>query len=261
MRIVVCAKQVADWEATSDLFGIGSDGKVAVDPRVKQLINLFDEHAIEAGLQTKEAGGGTVNVLSLGSATSAEVGKRALRMGCDEAAVISDPALAEADAVQTAWALAAGVQKLGGADLVLCGRQSADTDASQVGAQLAAQLGMPFIGAVRRIDASEGSVTVERVTGNGRQTLRVALPAVVSVTNEINKPRLTSVQGIMAAMKKKVPVWSLADLGAGDPPPARVSQVRLFVPQASVECKLIAGEDAEQTGELLALALREARVI
>lgn len=261
MRIIVLAKQVADWEAAADLFGVGPDGNVAVDPRVKQLINLFDEHALEAGLQIKEGlGSGTVNVLSLGPASALEVGKRALRMGCDEAALISDPALAEADATATAWALAAGVEKLGGADLVLCGRQSADTDASQVGAMLAARLGMPFVGAVRKIEATEQAVTVERVTGNGRQTLRVSLPAVVSVTNEINKPRLTSVQGIMAAMKKKIPTWTLADLG-GQPPAGQVGTVKLFVPQRGVECRFVKGETPEETGELLALALREARII
>lgn len=266
MRIVVCAKQVADWEAVSELFGVGPDGRAAIDPRVKQLISIFDEHAIEAGLQLREAHGGSVSVLSLGPPSAIEVGKRALRMGADEAALISDSALEPLDAYGTAWALAGGVERLGGADLVLCGRQAADTDASQVGALLAERLGMPFVGAVRRIEAAgEGQapslLTLERTTGNSKQTLKVSLPAVLSVTNEINKPRLTSVAGIMAAMKKTIPIWSLEDLGPDGLPAARVKTVRLIEPEHGGECHFIHAESAQKAGEKLALALRDARVI
>ncbi len=261
MRIVVCAKQVADWDAVPELFSVGPDGRATADPRVKQVVSLFDEHAIEAGLQLREARGGSVATLTLGPPTAIEVGKRALRMGADEAALIEDPSLRDADAAATAAVLAVGVGKLGGADLVICGRQAADTDASQVGALLAARLGLPFVGAVRRIDAADGTATVERSTGGGKQTLRVRLPAVLSVSSEINRPRLTSVQGVMAALKKRIPVWSLADLGLAGPPAARVRTVRCFVPTRGGSCRFVRGETDAQSGELLALALREAGAI
>ena len=262
MNIVVCIKEVPDWEAPAERFTVVPDGsRVVTDASVKPLMSLFDEHAVEAGLQIVEAVGGSVTAISLGEPSALEILKRALRMGVNEAVLISDPTLKGTDSFGTATVLAAAIKKLGGADLVLCGRQAADWDAGQVGAGIAQALGVPCVSFVQKITPQNGNVRTERQVEDGQEVVEVALPAVLTVTNEINTPRLTSVAGIMAALKKKVPTWTASDLGLSGAVARRLNLVKLFQPKRDLICKIVEGETPAEAGEKLALALRAEKII
>ena len=121
MKILVCVKQVADSAATV----VVEDGKVTWGD-APLVINPWDEYAVEAALQLTESQGGDVVALSMGDENSKDALKHALAMGCSEAVLINDPALAGCDAQGAARILAAAVQKVRDADAVIFGKQAID---------------------------------------------------------------------------------------------------------------------------------------
>ncbi len=244
MKIIACIKQVPDSEAKVKAEG----GKVSYGD-APLVINPFDEYAMEGALQQKEAAGGTVTALSIGSESARDALKHALAMGADDAILVSDPALENLDTQGAARILAAAIQKIGGVDMVVFGRQSLDNGSGLTPPQTARLLGWPMLGLAGQIKVDAGSVTVERVIEEGRQTVSAKLPAVVSVIQSIGEPRYPSFMGIRKASKAEIPVWSLADLGASAPaaivtrteivsPPSRESTVEIITgdsPQAIAE--------------------------
>ncbi|MBI2868968.1 MAG: electron transfer flavoprotein subunit beta/FixA family protein [Chloroflexi bacterium] len=262
MDIIVCAKQVIDPEAPSaDLKVDPATNKIVPSLGVACVINPYDEQALEAALRLKDAHGGTITVLSLGDNLLGDVMKKALAMGADELVFIEDEALAEGDSWSTASTLAAAIKKIGRYDLVVCGRQSSDTDAGQVGSGIAELLGLPSVTVARKIDIAGGTATVARVLDDGFEVVEVPLPAVITVSNELGEPRYPTVKGILAAKKKAPVVWKRADLPAGDGLVRRTSLVKLFQPSRQVTCVMVEGETPEEVGAGLAVKLREAKVI
>ena len=164
MKIVVCVKQVPD-----------STAKVVVEAwkvswgDAPLVINPWDEYAVEAALQQKEALGGTITAVTIGDESTRETLKRALAMGADEAILINDPALVNLDTQSIARVLAAAIQKIGGVDMAFFGRQAIDGDAGLVPAQAARVLGWPALtlAAVFKIEGTY--VRVERSVEEGRQ--------------------------------------------------------------------------------------------
>ena len=209
MNIVVLVKQVPDTWADRRL--VATDSTLDRDS-VDAVINEIDEYAIEEGLRLKEAHDGEVTILSMGPERAAESIRKALSMGADRAIHVSDPALHGACVMQTARVLAAA---LGTApwDLVVAGSESTDARLSVVAALLAEVLGVPQLTHARKVSVEGTTVTIERQTDTGYDTVRGSLPAVVSVVEKINDPRYPSFKGIMAAKKKPVTTLSVADLG------------------------------------------------
>ncbi|MEO7841806.1 MAG: electron transfer flavoprotein subunit beta, partial [Anaerolineales bacterium] len=121
MKIIACIKQVPDSEAKVK----AESGQVSWGD-APLVINPFDEYAVEGALQQKEATGGTVTVLCIGPESAKEALKHALAMGVDDAILVSDPALNSIDTVGAARILAAAIQKIGGVDMVVFGRQTLD---------------------------------------------------------------------------------------------------------------------------------------
>ena len=228
MKIIACIKQVPDSEAKVK----AEDGKVSwgESPLV---INPFDEYAVEGALQQKEAQSGTVTALCIGPESAKEALKHALAMGADDAILISDPALdaERLDTLGAARVLAAAIQKIGGVDMVVFGRQTLDNGAGITPAQTARLLGWPMLGLSGQIKVQDGSVSVERVIEEGRQTVSAKLPAVLSVVQSIGEPRYPSFMGIRKASKANIPVWSLSDVGASAPE-AIVKRTELTSPPA-----------------------------
>jgi electron transfer flavoprotein beta subunit len=209
MNIVVCVKQVPDTAVERTLKpGAGTLDRETPDG----LINELDEYAIEEGLKIAEAHGGEVTILSMGPAKAAESIRKALSMGADKAVHVLDDALAGSDALVTSLVLAEAL-KATGFDLVILGSESTDARTGVVPAMLAERLGVPQLTLAAKVDIDGGVVTVRRVTDDGYQVVTGPLPAVVSVVEKINEPRYPSFKGIMAAKKKPVQTWSLADLG------------------------------------------------
>ncbi len=266
MNMIVCVKQVLDPEAPPASFKVDTaTNKVVPPPGVSPVISPFDEQAVEAALRIKDAQGGKITVLSLGTNLLRDVVKKPLSMGADELILLEDDAFGEGDSWSTAYALAMAIKKINDYDLIFCGRQASDWDAGQVGSGIAEILGLPGVTVAKKIDITDGKAKVERVTADGYEVIEVSLPALITVSNEVGEPRYPTIKGIMAAKKKEPIIWKPADIGvelsqigaAG----RRTKLLKLFQPVHEGKCEIIEGETPEETGINLALKLREAKVL
>ena len=210
MNIVVCVKQVPDSWAEKKL----SPSDHTLDREsADAVMNELDEYAVEEALRLAEANeGSTVTILTMGPEKAGETIRKALSMGADAGIHVVDDGLHGSDAVATSAVLA---KALGTTpfDLVILGTESTDARMSVVPAMVAERLGLPQLTFAEKVDVAGGTVTVQRVTDYGYDTVEAALPALVSVVEKINEPRYPSFKGIMAAKKKPVATLTLADLG------------------------------------------------
>ncbi len=249
MKIIACIKQVPDSEAK-----VKAEGGAVSWGDAPLVINPFDEYAVEGALQQREAvSGSTVTALCIGPESAREALKHALAMGADEAVLVSDSALNELDTVGAARILAAAIQKIGGVDMVIFGRQTLDSGSGVTAAQTARVLGWPMLGLAGqiKIDAQARSVSVERVIEEGRQTVKANLPAVLSVVQSIGEPRYPSFMGIRKASKATIPVWSLSDLGISAPAPSITRSELLNPPAREMAIEIITGDSPEAIAEKL----------
>jgi electron transfer flavoprotein beta subunit len=209
MNIVVCVKQVPDTWAEKKL---SQEDKTVDRETVDGVMNELDEYAVEEALKIKEASGGEVTVLTMGPEKSVETIRKALSMGADKAVHLVDPGLHGSDALATSYALA---KAIGGIehDLVILGVEATDARMSVIPAMLAERLGASQLTFARKVEASDGSVKIERLTDTGYDVVEAPTPAVVSVVEKINEPRYPSFKGIMAAKKKPLTTLSLGDAG------------------------------------------------
>jgi electron transfer flavoprotein beta subunit len=229
------------------------------------VLNPWDEFAVEEALRIKEAHGGQVIAISLGPEDATEALKQALAMGCEQAILISDPALAGADSLVVSKVLAAGIEKVGDVDLVIFGRASVDSDTGVTGPQVARRLGWPalsLVAAVTTLDPEGKKIDVERMLDEGRQLVRSPLPAVVSVVKEINEPRYPSFMGIRKASRAEIPLWSAADLSVDEISDSAVTWPEIIAPpKIETKVEMIEGETPEETATQLVDRLMEEKVI
>jgi len=246
LKIIACIKQVPDSEAKVK----AENGQVTWG-EAPLVINPFDEYAVEGALQQKEAAGGTVTALCIGPESARDALKHALAMGADDAVLVSDPALNELDTVGAARILAAAIQKIGGVDMVMFGRQTLDNGAGLTPAQAARVLGWPMLGLAGQVKVQDGTVRVERVIEEGRQNVSAKLPAVLSVVQSIGEPRYPSFMGIRKASKATIPIWSLGDLGIAAPTTI-VKRTELMNPPVSdATVEIITGDTPDAIAETL----------
>jgi electron transfer flavoprotein beta subunit len=207
--IVVCVK------TNPDLQMVRIKDRAPVLEAVPYKLGDLEKNALEAAVVLREAAGGTVTALCVAEANGKvrETIKEALAMGADEAVIVADPALAEADAAAVAQALAAAVLRLEHVDLVLCGEGSTDNYTGQVPSRLAELLGWPQIGYARAVEAAADAVRCERSVDDQVETLEAPLPALVTVVSEINEPRIPSLLHIMKAKGKPQREFTAAELG------------------------------------------------
>ena len=230
---------------------VAPDGSIDL-AHAAMVLGEYDLMAIEEAAKVAEATEGRAVLLTAGGEAlgDTKLVKAALSRGASELYSVSDPALADADAFQTATVLAAALGKME-YDLVICGEGSADRYEQQVGSLLGSLLGLPVVNAVSSIEPRDGSVVVERALENEVEVLEVALPAVVSVTTDINLPRIPQLKDILAAGKKPVTTWTLDEVGGLSS--ACVETVSVKAP-GNVERKKVVYESgsAENVGELAA---------
>lgn len=235
-----------------------------MDPKTNTIIrdgrqsvaNPFDTAALEVALALKDELGGRVSVLSMGIPDTRRLLRDAIARGADDALLLSDRAFAGADTLATSYALSMGLDELGDADLVLCGKMAIDGDTAQIGPELGGILGVPCVTGVSEVlEASDHRVVVRHDTDEGTEVVEVPLPAVLTVTKDIATLRMPSIAGVRVAAGAEVRVLDAATLGA-DPAccglagsPTQV--VRSFVPERSHEAATIAGTPAEQAAALL----------
>lgn len=252
MKVVVCVKQTPSTTATLSVKG----GVVSwEDPGGKpNVVNPWDEYAIEEAIRFKENRGAAEAVaLCLGDPSSDEALKTCLAMGCGEAILVSDPALLGSDTLGTARTLAAAINKIGDVQVALFGKQAIDGDTGHTPVQVARVLGwtpLTYVAAIQSLDG--GSITVDRMTDDGKETVTAKLPVVISFVKEINEPRYPSFMGIRKASKATIPVWSLSDLGTGAPAPVVTRSELMNPPVQEKEVEMITGENAAEIADKLA---------
>lgn len=216
MNIVVCVKYVPDATADRQFESDNTVDRVGVDG----LLSELDEYAVEQALQIKEKAGDDteVTVVTVGPEKAVDAVRKALQMGADKGVHVSDEAIAGSDAVATSLVLAKAVEKAGPADLVICGMASTDAVMSVVPAMLAERLGLPQVTLASVIETQGDQVRVKRDGDTATEVIGGTMPLVLSVTDQSGEARYPSFKGIMAAKKKPLETWSLADLGvdAGD---------------------------------------------
>lgn len=210
-KIVVLVKEVPDAAVQKHV----DPATGRLDRSGEKTLNPFDTHAIEAALQLKESGALPVEevvAITVGPAGAEKALHKAVSLGADRSIHLTDDALAGSDVVATGYALAELVKREN-PDLVLLGQQSDDGQSYAVGAVVAEHLGWPGLTQVIKLDVDGDSLTCERQAEYGYDTVKVTLPAVISVGDAINEPRYPSLKAIMGAKKKPLESLSVADAG------------------------------------------------
>ena len=186
-------------------------------------------------------------------------------MGADELILLEDETFEGGDSWSTAHALAAAIKKAGEYDLILCGREASDTNAGQVGPGIAEILGLPSITLAKKIEVTDSTARVERITADGYEVIEISLPAVITVSNEVGEPRYPTIKGIMTAKRIEPTVWKPADIGLEPSQVGAAGQhakmLKLFQPVHEGKCEIAEGETPEEAAVNLALKLREAKVL
>jgi len=264
LRIVVCVKAVPEPKAAEEL---------KIDPVTKSLtrvdiplvINPLDRNALEVALLIKEQSPAHITVISMGPPPAGDIVKECLALGADKGILLSDPAFAGADAYATAYTLAKAIEKVASVDVVLCGRASSDGATEWVGPELAVFLDLPVVTMVREFVESAGtSWKLKADLENGYRLVKVELPAVFTVTQDVNTPRTLSFSGIIKSRKKEITSWGLDDLAL---PAESVGQKgsptmvsKLTYVESKRECQIIEGTLDEKV-DILISKLVEAGVI
>ncbi len=180
---------------------------------VESIVNPLDLYAIEVGIQLKEKYGGKVVVISMGPEAAEKALKEAISMGCDGGILLTGKEFRGSDTWATSYTLSKSIQKIADYDLILAGERATDGDTGQVGPGIASLLNIPLATYVSRIVKINGnSITVERLVEDGYETLKLPLPALLTVVKEISYPRLPTLGGKKKAKKTEIPVWSADDL-------------------------------------------------
>jgi electron transfer flavoprotein beta subunit len=261
MNIIVCLKQVPGTTEVK----INPQTNTLIRQGIKNIINPFDTYALEEGVRLKEQHSGKVTAISMGPPQTADALREAISLGADEAILLSDGAFAGADTWATAYTLAVAIKKIARYDLVICGRQSTDGDTAQVGPEMSEMLGIPFVAYVSQIEEISGrQIRVKRMIDEGYEIIQSPLPLVMTVTKEINIPRLPSLRGIARSKSAKIPVWTVRDL---DLDPNKVGLagsytkvIKIFTPRREKKAEILQGEVEVQVSCLIG-KLRESRLI
>ena len=264
LNIIVTAKQVIDPDMPLAAMRIAEDARRVVTPTsLAPVVNGFDEVALEAALRLKDSQDARITVLSVGSQFNLDVMKTALAMGADALILCQDSAFAErGDSYVTSLVLAAAVRKIGGFDVLLCGRQASDWDNAQVPLMLAEMLDVFCVPLAQKVDVRQGRVVVEQLAPDGYDVVEADLPALVTVSNELGTPRYPNMRNLMAAKRKRPVTWTCADLGLEAADLAvRVEVLELFARPRRQECEFLTGPDGATAADKLAARLREAGLI
>jgi electron transfer flavoprotein beta subunit len=253
MEILVCVKKVPD--TTDAEVVLKPDGTGIREDDLASGINEWDNYAVEEAIRIKEAHGGAVTVVTIGSGDSEDVLRRCLAMGADNAVMIDDAPFEGADPYGIARGLR-GLVGTGSYDLVLAGAQAGDDGFAMVGPVLAGLLGWPHATLVTSIvlDGTHVNVTRE-LEGGLDEMLKIELPAVLTIQTGINEPRYVSIMGIRKVRAKEIPVLEPAAVGlaAGEigEHANLIRRTGLAVPPAGKEAEMITGTPAEIARKIL----------
>lgn len=256
MEIIVCAKYALDAAEIR----IDSSGKPQLQGAPRRISDI-DKNAMEAAVNLKEKQGGTIKVLCFGPASAREGLKELLAMGADEAYLVEDPSEGMLDTAAAVEALSAAIKKIGSFDLILCGEATIDGYTGQVGPRIAGKFGIPQITYARSLNVEGSSVTAQRDLEDAYEMVRARFPLMISVTREINVPRIPSLMTILKASKKPVTIWKLEDLGLSKEKLEQVSTLHILELQGfAAKRKAVVLKDKpvdEAVQELISFLLKE----
>ncbi|HID62978.1 MAG TPA: electron transfer flavoprotein beta subunit/FixA family protein, partial [Anaerolineae bacterium] len=211
MNIVVCLKQIPDLQQ------IRIKERKPLVEGAPLVFGDMDKNALEEAVRIKEkVEGAKVIALAMGGKKLKDGIKESLAIGADEAVLLIDPLFAGSDGTSKAKALAQAIEKIGEYDLILCGEGSTDNYSGQTGPRLAEILNLPQITYVRELELEDGRIRAVRNMEESFEVVEADLPALVTVANEINQPRLASLRDILKAGRKPVQEWMVADLGLSE---------------------------------------------
>ncbi|MDH5754111.1 MAG: electron transfer flavoprotein subunit beta/FixA family protein [Candidatus Bathyarchaeota archaeon] len=258
-RIIVCLKQALDVS------------QLKVDPATRQLITVsapkkisdFDKNALEEALRVREKiGEAEVYTITVSSEDAKATLREALAIGADKAYLVNDRSFQDIDTIGTAYILAEATKKIGEFDLVLCGEASLDSFSGLVGPRLAELLNLPLITSVRKLTVEGDTVVAERTLEDAYETVKAKMPALITVTREINQPRIPSLMMIMKASKKEIVTWTAADLNIQQEKiGAKIEVVEVLAPKTERKKIRITGENSAEIAEKLAKALIQEGVV
>ncbi|MEL7025930.1 MAG: electron transfer flavoprotein subunit beta/FixA family protein [Pseudomonadota bacterium] len=229
MKVLVPVKRVIDYNVKVRVKADGSGVDLA---NVKMSMNPFDEIAVEEAIRLKEAGTATeVVAVSIGVKQSQETLRTALAMGADRAILINaaDDVHTDIEPLAVAKLLKAVIDEEG-PGLVICGKQAIDNDMNATGQMLAALTGWAQATFASKLEVSGDTASVTREVDGGLQTIKVKMPAIVTVDLRLNEPRYASLPNIMKAKKKPLDEKSPADYGVDVSP--RLEVVKTVEPEA-----------------------------
>ena len=262
MRMIVCVKQVP---GTSNVEMDAETGVMKRDS-TRGKLNPFDLFALEQALDIKERVGGSVAALSMGPMHAAASLKEALYMGADEAYLLCDRALIGSDVLATSRAISGAIKRIGGADVIFCGKQTTDGDTAQVGPEVAEMLGIGHVSNVIRFDEiRERELILTAAFERTEYICRVQTPVLVSIEKDVNTPRLPSYKRMKAMKDCKVTMISVSGLEDSDPTHygisgSATSVVRIFAPEKQTKHSFFEA-DGEAVAEMFMAAMKERKLI
>ena len=259
MKIIVCMKQVPAGTNVEIDPETGAMKRMSGETRT----NPYDLFALETALLLKEKMGGTVTVLTMGPAQAEEMMRDAYTMGADEAVILSDRKFAGADVLATSYALKQGIEVIGGADLILCGRQTTDGDTAQVGPAIAEHMGIPRAAWVSEIvNVREDAICVKQDLASVTQVSELPFPCLITVDKDICVPRLPSYRLMRETEERPVRILSFKDMPDQDlsrygliGSPTAVE--RMFAPPETQKQVYLEGNADEKTEQLFSVLTEE----
>jgi len=255
MDIIICLKPAPDpkrWDSIQ----LDPVTRALQREGIQSVLGPLDKRALEEGLRLKEAHGGKVTVMAMAPPSARENLVEALAMGADEGYLLSDRAFAGSDTWATSLVLSTGIRKIAGFDMILCGSYSLDGSTGHVGAQVAEFLGILNVSQVVAVENIErGKLRTKSLAESGYRILETPLPALITVTREINTPRFTSLFGVIEAENKPLITWSADDLGVA---PGKVGfrgsptqTGGVFMPEMRRKAEMLSGEPEEMVQEIV----------
>lgn len=263
MRILTLAMQVPDSRAN---IKVASDGMGIDKAGVKFVCNPFDEFAVEQAVQFKEKRSDVEEIvaLTIGPSSASEALRTALAMGADSAIHICDDNVAAKDELLLAEIIAAAINRDENKfDMILCGKQTIDRDAGELGSALAEYLGWHHIGAVVELELAEdgSSLRANRRIEGSQEIVEASLPILITCEKGLVEPRYPALANLIKAKKKPIETIDVKDLDGIGEQEARTRLVSLSEPPAREQCKIIEGEPEEMARELVRLLHEEAKVL
>jgi electron transfer flavoprotein alpha subunit len=248
--VIACIKQVPDTTEVK----MDPETGTLIREGIPSVINPSDVNAVEECLKLKDLHGAKVAVMTMGPAQAEEALRELLAMGVDRAVLLTDRAMAGADTFATSYTLSTAIKRLendeGSADLLFFGKQALDGETGQVGPGVAARLGIPIITYATRIvkaDPKERTVVAARRADDMVETVKVSMPAAVSVVENVNRPRRATIDGILRSQKAEVSFWNKDAISAdptklgllGSPTTVR----KMFIPKPRGRGEIIDGSN------------------